>query len=456
MLHLPLGMNISFHGATREVTGSCYLVDNGKTRILVDCGMFQGNAFADAKNFRDFGFDASTIDAVVVTHAHLDHVGRIPKLIKDGFRGAVYATPPTAKLMQLVLEDAERLMSDDERRESRPKLYDRDDVDQTMKRVKHVEYSRRVKLDGISFRFRDAGHILGSSFIEVEDAGGARAAFSGDLGNLPDPILKPTAQLAEQDVLVIESTYGNRVHEAMKERQGELKKIVQATVARGGVLLIPAFAIERTQELLFELNGLVENGVIAPTDMYLDSPLAIKASDIMTSYPQYYNENAFKLVSGGDDLFSFPGLHKTLSRDESKTINDAPWPKIIIAGSGMMNGGRILHHLVRYLSSPKCAVLIIGYQAEGTLGRRLYRGDKQVEVLGERIDVKAKILSIGAYSAHADQLQLVNWVRAAEKLPSQIFCTHGEELAAAALASRLTEDLGVKADVPRFEQTVDL
>jgi metallo-beta-lactamase family protein len=449
-------MRISFHGATREVTGSCYLVESGKSRIVVDCGMFQGSAFADAKNFRDFGFDASTIDAVVVTHAHLDHIGRIPKLIKAGFRGTVYATPPTAKLMQLVLEDAERLMEDDFRREFRPKLYEREDVDEAMRRVKTADYSRRVKLDGVSFRFRDAGHILGSSFIEIEEDGGPRIAFSGDLGNVPDPILKPTAQLAAQDLLVMESTYGNRLHEEIKERQSELKKVVEATINRGGVLLIPAFAIERTQELLFELNHLVEKKLIPQTDIYLDSPLAIKASDVMTSYPQYYNDDAMKLVSTGDDLFSFPGLNKTLTRDESKGINEAHWPKIIIAGSGMMNGGRILHHLVRYLGNAKCSVLIIGYQAEGTLGRKLYRGEKTVEVLGERINVRAKILSIGAYSAHADQKQLVNWVRNAERLPGQILCTHGEELAAAALASRLTEELHVKADVPRFEQTLEL
>ncbi|MBP9869623.1 MBL fold metallo-hydrolase [Patescibacteria group bacterium] len=449
-------MRISFHGATREVTGSCYLVEGGRSRVLIDCGMFQGSSMADAKNFRDFGFDASTIDAVVVTHAHLDHVGRIPKLIKNGFRGTVYATGPTAKLMKLVLEDAEKVMEDDLRRESRPKLYEREDVDQAMKRVKAVDYSRRVKLDGLSFRFRDAGHILGSSFVEIEEAGGARAAFSGDLGNVPDPILKPTAQLAAQDVLIMESTYGNRLHEELSERKNELQRAVEATIKRGGVLLIPAFAIERTQELLFELNHLVENGLIPKTDMYLDSPLAIKAGDIMISYPQYYNEDALKLVSMGDDLFSFPGLHRTLSRDESKVINEAPWPKIVIAGSGMMNGGRILHHLIRYLGNSKCTVLIIGYQAEGTLGRKLYRGEKRVDVLGERIDVKAKIVSIGGYSAHADQKQLVNWVRTAERLPGRAFCTHGEELAAAGLASRLKEDLGVQADVPRFEQTIDV
>lgn len=304
-------MRISFHGAAREVTGSCYLVENGRMRILVDCGMFQGSAFADAKNFRDFAFDPSTIDAVIVTHSHLDHVGRLPKLLKQGFRGAVYATPPTAKLMKLVLEDAEQVMEDDYRREYRPKLYEREDVDAVVERITAADYSRRVKLDGLTFRFRDAGHILGSSFIEIEEAGGARCAFSGDLGNVPDPILKPTAQLAEQDVLVIESTYGNRVHEKLDTRSAQLKACLEDTLKRGGVLIIPAFAIERTQELLYELNHLVENRLIPQTDIYLDSPLAIRASEVMKEFPHYYNADALRHVSMGDDLFSFPGLHKT-------------------------------------------------------------------------------------------------------------------------------------------------
>ena len=449
-------MNISFHGATREVTGSCYLIDNGKTRVLVDCGMFQGSAFADANNFRDFGFDAKTIDALIITHVHLDHCGRIPKLVKEGFRGKIYTTPPTAQLIMLVLEDAEQVMEDDYRREFRPKLYERVDVEKVRDLFVLTDYSRRVKLDGLSFRFRDAGHILGSAFVEVEEDGGARVAFSGDLGNVPDPILMPTAQLAGQDVLLIESTYGNRLHEKLDTRQNQLQTAIERTIKEKGVLIIPAFAIERTQELLFELNGLIEKKLIPPTDIYLDSPLAIKASAVMEAFPQYLRKSVFDHVKRGQSVLQFPGLHQTLSRDESKAINEAPRPKIIIAGSGMMNGGRILHHLVRYLSDPRSTVLIIGYQAYGTLGRKLYTGEKSVDVLGERIQVKARISSIGAYSAHADQRQLIDWIRHAEQLPKHVYCIHGEEAAAAALASRITEDLGIPADVPRFEQVITL
>lgn len=449
-------MRISFHGAAREVTGSCYLVESNRTRMLVDCGMFQGSAFADAKNFKDFGFDPKTVDAVAVTHAHLDHCGRLPKLVKEGFRGKIYATPPTVQLMRLVLEDAEQIMSDDHRREYRPKLYEREDVDTVMKLVVPTDYSKRIKSDVLSFRFRDAGHILGSSFIEIEETGGARVAFSGDLGNVPDPILKPTAQLAEQDALIIESTYGNRLHEHVNQRQDQLQYVIEDTMKANGVLIIPAFAIERTQELLYELNDLVERKKIHGVDIYLDSPLAIRASEVFQAFPEYYNRDALHLVAHGDDLFDFQGLHRCLSRDDSKLINEAPRPKIIIAGSGMMNGGRIRHHLVRYLGDRRTTVLIIGYQAYGTLGRRLYTGERRVEVLNERIDVRARVVSIGAYSAHADQRQLLNWIQGATKKPSHVYCTHGEEAAAAALASRTTEELGIPADVPRFGEVIEL
>jgi metallo-beta-lactamase family protein len=252
----------------------------------------------------------------------------------------------------------------------------------------------------------------------------------------------------------MESTYGNRLHEKLNERDHQLKDIVTRTIKKGGVLIIPAFAIERTQFLLFELNHLVENRLIPPVEIFLDSPMAIRASEVFQEYPEYYNKEALRLVSSGDDLFTFPGLRKTLSRDESKLINDAPKPKVIIAGSGMMNAGRILHHLVRYLGDKKSTVLIVGYQAQGTLGRRLYSGERQVQVLQEHINVKAEIISIGAYSAHADQGQLVKWISSAAMPPKQVYCTHGEEAASAALASRITEETGIPADVPRPGDTI--
>jgi metallo-beta-lactamase family protein len=449
-------MKISFHGATREVTGSCYLVQTDETRILVDCGMFQGGAFCEAKNAKEFDFDPSTVDAVIITHAHLDHTGRLPRLVKEGFKGPIYLTPPTGDLAKLVLEDAYNIMMEEFKREYRPPLYAEEHIEQALNQFKRLDYSRSVSIGDVSFRLRDAGHIFGSAFVEITQRGGGKATFSGDLGNENVPILRPTAQLAETDVVIMESTYGNRVHEDESTRTTKLKSVVEKTIKQKGVLVIPAFAIERTQQILYELNHLVEKRIITPIDVYLDSPMAIGATQVIKAYPQYYDPEALQLVSHGDDMFDFPGLHICQTRDQSKAINEAAWPKIIISGSGMMNGGRILHHLVRYLSNPKTTLLIIGYQSPSTLGHKLYRGDKIVQVMGERVDVRATVTSIGAYSAHADQNKLVSWIANAAHKPSHIYCTHGEEGAAAALATRLQQELGVQADVPRYGDIINV
>lgn len=449
-------MKVTFCGAAREVTGSCSLVETSHARILVDCGMFQGTSVADAKNFVDFPFDASAIDAVVVTHAHLDHVGRLPKLVKHGFHGTIYATPPTVELAKIVLDDAFNLMREDHEREGRPMLYEEPDIKRTLERFRGLDYSHDLTLFNLGVRLRDAGHIFGSAFVELREHGGPSIAFSGDVGNDGARVLRPTAQLAAVDALVIESTYGNRIHEDETTRATKLRAIIERTVKSGGVLLIPAFAIERTQQILYEMNLLVEEGILPPVDTYLDSPMAIRATRVMKTYPQYYDIEALKRISVGDDLFDFPGLMLTETKSESKIINDAPKPKIIIAGPGMMNGGRIQHHLKRYLSNRNTTVLIIGYQAEGTLGRELYRGDKVVTIHGERIRVDASIESIGAYSAHADQNKLVRWIHDAAGRPSHVYCNHGDEGAAVALATRIEQDLAVTADAPKYGQTTQL
>jgi len=449
-------MKISFYGAAREVTGSLYLVETGKTRILVDCGMHQGCNTCDVKNLVDFPFDSKAIDAVLLTHAHLDHSGRIPKLIKAGFRGKIYGTAPTLKLAALVIEDAQHIMEEDHEREGIPVLYSKEDVAATIEQFEPVDYSREVTIGDVTCRPRDAGHIFGSAFWEVRQINGPSAAFSGDLGNRGSKILRPTAQLSAVDALIIESTYGNRIHEDESTREAKLREILDHTIKNKGVLVVPAFAIDRTQQILFELNHLVEKGIVPQIDIYLDSPMAIKATDVMKEYPQYYNKEARELAASGDDLFDFPGLRLTKTRDESKLINEAPKPKVIIAGSGMMNGGRIQHHLVRYLADKNATVLIVGYQAEGTLGRDLHDGKKVVRVLQETVHVKATVLSIGAYSAHADQAKLVSWVEEAEALPKHIFCTHGEEGAAVALVTRFKQHLNIDAVAPHVGESYEI
>jgi metallo-beta-lactamase family protein len=447
-------MKISVHGAAREVTGSCYCVETADTRVLVDCGMFQGSAFTDAKNFRPFGFVPEDVDALIVTHAHLDHTGRIPKLVQDGFRGPIHMTPPTVDITRIVLEDASDIMQEQFEREYRPKLYEREDLEQALALMEGMDYSRWKTVGDIRFRFRDAGHIFGSAFVELEDADGTRVVFSGDIGNVDTPILRPTAQMGSADAVFIESTYGNRIHEGLGERAKAFEDIVLKTVKRKGALVIPAFAIERTQALLYDLDTFFDHRGMEPVDVYLDSPMAIRVTDIMKAYPEYYDREALNRVTQGDDFFDFPSLHVTFTRRDSKMINDAPFPKIIIAGSGMMHGGRIQHHLVRYLSKKNTTVFIVGFQASGTLGRKIYSGEKRVKIFGETVDVKADVISIGSFSAHGDQHKLINWLKSAKSLPKRVYCTHGEEEACAALATRITEKLRVPADVPRFEDMV--
>jgi len=450
-------MLVTLFGAAREVTGSCYYIESNKTRILVDCGLFQGSTLAHSKNFEPFSFDARQLDGVVVTHAHLDHVGRLPVLVKNGLKSPIYLTPPTAKLAQIVLEDAAEIMDEEFQRSYTPKLYSKEDVAGVISLFKVVDDKATINIKDFKITFHNAGHIFGSAFLEIEDSQGSRVVFSGDLGNISTPILRPKDSLVPAaDALFIESTYGNRIHEDETTRSEMLKQAIVETIKQHGVLMIPSFAIERTQELLFELNHFVENKLIPPVDVFLDSPMAIKASAVFNQFPKYYSQEALRLIATGDKLFEFPGMHETLTRDQSKTINESPRPKVIIAGSGMMNGGRILHHLVRYLSDKNSTVLIIGYQAEGTLGRRLYSGERHVTVLNEKIDVKAKIVSIGAYSAHADQHMLLDWIKSASVLPKKIYCTHGEEAASAALATRIKDEMEVTADVPRFGETIEI
>ncbi|MCW1892223.1 MAG: MBL fold metallo-hydrolase [Candidatus Uhrbacteria bacterium] len=449
-------MHITPHGAAREVTGSCHRVETKKTRVLIDCGMFQGSAFSDARNFQPFGFEAKDVDAVLITHTHLDHVGRLPKLVHEGFNGPIFATKPTARLLRIILEDAYQIMEEQFESDYRPKLYEFEDLRKTIDLVRGVEYSRWKALGDIRFRFRDAGHIFGSSFVEIEETDGVRAVFSGDIGNVDTPILRPTAQIGTSDVVFVESTYGNRIHEDIETRSTIFLDAVKRTMKQKGVLLIPAFAIERTQALLYDLNHFFEHQKLPPIDVYLDSPMAIHVTEVMEEFPEYYDQAAAKLVMDGDNFFDFPSLHLTLTRSESKRINEVKPPKIIIAGSGMMNAGRIQHHLLRYLSKTSTTLFIVGYQASGTLGRRLYTGERHVRVLNEMIDVKANVITVGSFSAHGDQKKLLHWIGSAQTKPKRVYCVHGEDDACVALATAVSTELNIKADAPHHQETIEL
>ena len=451
-------MFLSFFGAAGEVTGSCSMFTVGTKKFLVDCGMFQGNQFSEAKNKDPLPFNPVELSGVIITHAHLDHVGRLPLLVKDGYEGRFYATPPTIELAELIMEDALHIMLYNQSHHNIPALYDEGDITKVMERFKSVEYNEKFALTPeVSFTLHDAGHIFGSAFIEVE-AEGKRVVFSGDVGNVNVPILKETENLpADIDVLVCESTYGNRLHETITKRQEILATLIREAIARGGTLMIPSFSLERTQELIYELNNLIDRQHTLPkVPIFLDSPLAIKAIRTYLKYPKYYDVEAAKLYKNGDDLFEFPGLITTETKEESKKINNTPGPKIVIAGSGMMNGGRIMHHAMRYLSDARNTLLIIGYQSENTLGRKILDGQSPVEIMGEHIPVHCQVKAIGALSAHGDQAKLMKWIDSNKNKPKKVLFNHGEPGVSAVLAKKVQEDLGITAMPVSFGLEVEV
>ncbi len=449
-------MTITFCGADLEVTGSCHLLEHQGKKYLIDCGMFQGSHFNEQRNHQAFPFEAKEIEAVVITHAHLDHIGRLPKLIREGFKGKIFANLATKELAQLILDDAAEVMRYNQKKYGDAPLFNEEEVKKTMKQMAGLDYEKKQRLgQDLFFTLKDAGHILGSAFVDIE-AKGKRIVFSGDVGNVNVPIVRETRPLGAVDYLVMESTYGRIIHENPAERIYALQDVIIKTVIRNGVLMVPAFSLERTQELLYEINNLRENNLIPAVPVFLDSPLAAAATAVYQKYSRYFDEAARYLIGRGDNLFNFPGLKTTLTAEESKKINDAPAPKIIIAGSGMMNGGRIQHHLLRYLPDAKSLLLIVAYQAEGTLGRRLLEKERSVKIYGQEVVVRAEVKAIGSYSAHGDQNKLTEWVKGAKKLPKKIFLVHGEKDSIRALEKRLKKETGVKIVPAAFGQQVEL
>lgn len=448
-------MKITFCGAAREVTGSSYYVEGDNVRFLVDCGLFQGNKVADEKNQHEFPFDPKKLDFVLLTHAHLDHCGRIPLLCKRGFKGKVYTVEPTVGLARLILEDAAGLIGNEAQENDEEPLYTIANVVEILDRFEGYKYHEPTTVKGVRFEFFDAGHILGSAIIKVV-VDGKTIVFSGDLGNPPVPLLKTTEFLKSADYVLIESTYGNRRHEDVHLRTQRLISALRTSVMNNGVLLIPAFAVERTQEILHDINEAVEKGNLPYFPMFLDSPLAIRATEVFKEYSHYYNQQALAELTKDDDLFSFPGLKMTDTTEQSKMINNVPSPKVIMAGSGMMHGGRIRHHLRRYLEEKNCTLLIVGYMVEGSLGRDLYEGAKSIKLFGDRINVNAKVIPIGAFSGHADQPKLLEWLDHFTHKPQRIFVTHGEEQSALDLAESIKKTMGIDTEVPYLFDEVTL
>lgn len=450
-------MKITFLGAAGEVTGSNYLLEEKETKILVDCGLFQSGFFCDNKNYEKFQFDSKSISALIITHAHIDHIGRVPLLVKQGFRGKIYATPATLDFSKVLLEDSVGLLEKEAKYCGTDIIYREEDVNRIFSLFEVVEYDRKVKIsDDFSFVLRDAGHILGSAIVEIIYNTGKKIIFSGDLGNWPNPMLKAPFDISEADYLVSEATYGDRLHKNVENRKDILEDVIEETVDRGGTLLIPAFAMERTQELLFDINELVENGRILKIPIFVDSPLAIKITEIYKKYEKYYNSDLKEQIKSGDDIFKFPGLIFTESVEESKRINSVNPPKIIIAGSGMSQGGRIMHHERIYLSDPKNTILIIGYQVRGSLGRKLLEGAKQVKIFDQMIEARAQIKTINGYSAHADQQRLLEWINPMRGSLKKVFLTHCENDSAKVLKQKIMDEFAIEAIIPELGDSFDL
>jgi metallo-beta-lactamase family protein len=455
-------MKLSFHGAVRGVTGSCHLLkakdaDGHERQLLFDCGMFQGEQLCGSKNLEAFGFDAKDVNHLFVTHPHADHTARIPKLVKEGFRGKIFMTEPCVGLSRLVLEDAHHIMVEDANKCGSSVLYDLKDLTLAFDQVEGVGYHEEIEpFAGIKIMFHDAGHVLGSAFISVE-AEGKTIVFSGDIGNDDVPILPDTETIHTADIVVCESTYGHRVHEGRPERSARLKEAIEETIKNKSVLLIPAFSIERTQELLYEIDLLLKNELKTSIPIYLDSPMAIKATELYREYKNYLRFDVSILEEKDRDFFSFPNLHETLDVESSKQINYSPPPKVIIAGSGMMSGGRIMHHLIRYLGDPKNQVLIIGYQARGTTGRKIYEGAKTVKIFREEVHINAKITAIGAFSAHGDMHKLKRWLSPEDgKTPENIFLVHGDPESKEVFATHLRHTFRTKVIIPEYRQEFEL
>lgn len=440
---------LTFHGGVGSVTGANFLLEGTGFKIMVDCGMEQGCRFCEDSNREPFPYDPSSIDVLLVTHAHMDHIGKIPRLVKEGFRGVIYSTPATFDISQVMLNDSRGLLEREAERDHLPPLYTEADVVKAMSLWKTVPYHKSTALPGgLSFTCKDAGHILGSAIIEITGPGGKKIAFTGDLGNSPAPLLPDTEKVTDADYVVMESVYGDRKHEGREDRLSRLRDVIISTIQRKGVLLIPAFSIERTQILLYELNNLIEEKVVPHVPVFLDSPLAIAVTEIYEKYRSEFNRNVQNEIAGGDNIFSFPGLKRTRTKEESVTINEVPAPKIIIAGAGMSHGGRIQHHERRYLSDQKNTVLLVGYQAAGSVGRLLQDGAKEVTILNEKIPVRASVETISGYSAHKDVDGLVAFAEDFSQKAEKVFVAMGETKASLFLVQRLRDYLNLDAVAP--------
>ena len=473
-------MKITFLGATKIVTGSNFLVEAAGKKFLVDCGLYQGKAELEEQNYREFDYNPAEIDFMLLTHAHIDHSGRIPKLYNDGFKGPIYAHKATCDLCQIMLPDSGHIQEMEAEwknkkrirkgQQTRGPLYTAEDALKCMEIFVPVKYDEIIQVsENIYVRFNDAGHMLGSSTIEIwakEDGKETKAVFSGDLGNNDIPLLSEPTMIDNCDYLVMESTYGSRLHIRNDQKAELFLKIVSETIDNGGTVVIPSFAVGRTQEILYEINKIKENRhdeeflreyrTLMKVPVYVDSPLAISATQVFKENMDLFEDEVKEEMERGNNPLEFPGLKFTMSTDDSKALNESQEPCIIISASGMCEVGRIKHHLKHNLWNPNSTILFVGYQAPGTLGYSIVHGAKKVKIFGEEIAVNARIEYIEGYSGHADQEGLMNFVYSFIEKPKHIFLIHGEEESQEVLEQKIVTDTKLPVTIPDFGDTYEI
>lgn len=463
-------MKITLYGAAGDVTGSAYHVVSGRTQLLVDFGMFQGVPEAEARNVVPEGLNPGALDAVLLTHGHLDHSGRLPLLVKHGFQGPIFATSATIAMASLIMRDSAKVQAQDLERTNRKRqragqspaapMYNNDDVEATVRLFRELPYNREVDVaDHVRVRGVEAGHMLGSVSFQllVEEEGRTKTVvFSGDLGPAGLPVLKDAQCLSHADLVFMESTYGDRDHRSLNDTLEEAKEIIVKAVERKGKILIPAFAVGRTQQIMYHVAAMFRNKVVPPFPVFIDSPMAIEATKIYANHPELFDEEASALRESGKLTVDLHEVQTSQTSEDSKKLNKMPGTMMIIAGSGMCHAGRILHHLRNHLWQPETTVIIVGYQAYGTLGRRLVEGEKTVKIFGEEIAVEAAVHSLGGFSAHAGQTDLMKWFDCVAHAKSRVVLTHGEARGREPLAALIRQRYGLEATLPGFGDLIEL